>query len=165
MHEGKEHQLLLWMCRFPLRPSPSTCRQSKHCAAQYQGIQLMPDKENGAGILGRRQSGSCTRGLFSQVVQPEISQDTEAMKCQRCQRDILESDISKFIPSFPHSYPCNGTLIPMFVQWWFSPYRKGKRYQIFVRISCQTSRCLSWLLTEQDTHKPLVASSIPIAVT
>jgi len=25
---------------------------------------------------------------------------------------------------------------------WFSLYRKGKRYQIFVRISCQTSQCL-----------------------
>ena len=56
-----------------MRPSPSAFRQSNHGAAQYQGIQFMPDKENGAGILGKKQGSSCTRGLFSQVVQPEIS--------------------------------------------------------------------------------------------
>jgi len=36
-------------------------------------LQIMPDKENGVGILGTKQGGGCIRGLFSQVVQPEIS--------------------------------------------------------------------------------------------
>jgi len=56
-----------------MRPSPSARRQSNHGTAQYQGIQFMPDKENGAGFLGKKQGGGCTRRLFSQVVQPEIS--------------------------------------------------------------------------------------------
>ena len=52
----------------------------------------MPDKENGAGILGKKQGGGCTRRLFPQMVQPEISKEAEDMNCQRCQRDILENE-------------------------------------------------------------------------
>jgi len=32
--------------------------------------------------------------------------------------------------------------IPMFVQWWYSLNRKGKRYHIFIRMEGQIFRCL-----------------------